>query len=126
MWLCGHCGVDPVSLGWRSEVPVRSRWQQGPANPTGSGPGLQQTPPVFELFWHGNEYDRELRSWLVKDLILETGQGLASGQWGTAKTFVARSCRVIMTVTAFAGREVVRHGGVVFIAAEGAMKFRSG
>ena len=81
----------------------------------------QQSQPPFELFWHGEQYNRELRSWLVKGLILETGQGLASGQWGTAKTFVVLDLAAsIMTQTLFAGREVARQGGVVFVAAEGA------
>ena len=76
---------------------------------------------LFELFWHGKEYNRELRSWLVKDLIPETGQGLASGQWGTAKTFTVLDLAAsVMTITPFAGREVARQGGVLFVAAEGA------
>jgi hypothetical protein len=35
--------------------------------------GTQQSPSPFEVFWHGKEYDDELVSWLVKDLIFETG-----------------------------------------------------
>ena len=42
----------------------------------------QQSQPPFELFWHGKEYNRELRSWLVKGLILETGQGSPRGNGG--------------------------------------------
>ena len=55
----------------------------------GAGPGLAAKGhggPIFELFWHGKAYNRELRSWLVEEMIPETGLGLASGQWGTAKT----------------------------------------
>ncbi|MBR0847190.1 AAA family ATPase [Bradyrhizobium diazoefficiens] len=78
-------------------------------------------PSIFELFWHGREYNRELRSWLVKDLIFEFGVGLASGQWGAAKTFTMLDLAAsVMTGTSFAGREVVRRGGVLFVAAEGA------
>ena len=81
----------------------------------------QQPQPPFELFWHGKEYNRALRPWLVKELIPETGQGLASGQWGMAKTFVVLDLAAsTMTATAFAGREISRKGGVVFVAAEGA------
>jgi hypothetical protein len=44
-----------------------------------------------------------------------------SGQWGTAKTFCALDLSVsVMTMEAFAGRRVVRQGGVLFIAPEGA------
>ena len=34
-----------------------------------------QSPSPFEVFWHGKDYNRALRSWLVEDLIPETGQG---------------------------------------------------
>jgi hypothetical protein len=74
-----------------------------------------------EIFWHGVNYNRAARQWLVKDLIPQMGQGLVSGQWGTAKTFAALDLSAsIMTATPFAGRDVIRRGGVLFIAAEGA------
>ena len=123
LWLCERCGVDPVSLGWQANgAGSQQGRQQGPQQgPPGAGQASQQSPQLFELFWHGKEYNRELRSWLVKDLILETGQGLASGQWGTAKTFTVLDLAAsVMTITPFAGREVVRQGGVLFVAAEGA------
>ncbi|WP_347264456.1 bifunctional DNA primase/polymerase [Nitrobacter sp.] len=76
---------------------------------------------VIEIFWHGKNYSRPPRSWLAKDLIPETGNGLLAGQWGTAKTFTALDLSACtMTGTPFAGREIVRKGGVLFIAAEGA------
>jgi AAA domain len=77
---------------------------------------------MFELFWHGKQYDRANRLWLVKDLIPETGTGLLSGQWGTAKTFVALdlAASIVSGVVDFAGREITLRGGVLFIAAEGA------
>jgi hypothetical protein len=78
------------------------------------------TPPI-EIFWHGIDYDRNAREWLVKDLIPKVGQGLKSGQWGAGKTFAGMDLAAsVMTGTAFAGREISRRGGVVFIAAEGA------
>jgi hypothetical protein len=74
----------------------------------------------FEVFRHGEAHADELVSWLVKDLIFENGTGLASGQWGTAKTFtVLDLAGSVMTGTPFAGREVARKGGVLFVAAEG-------
>ena len=88
-----------------------------PQQPTSPNPDV----PMFELFWHGRNYDGELRAWLVKDLIFENGTGLASGQWGTAKTFTMIDLAAsVMTATLFAGREIVRQGGVLFVAAEGA------
>jgi hypothetical protein len=83
--------------------------------------GAPKGPPTFELFWHGEQYDDELCPWLVEELIPETGQGLASGQWGTAKTFAVLDLAAsIATATPFAGRNIVRQGGTVFVAAEGA------
>ena len=123
LWLCERCGVDPVSLGWQANgAGSQQGRQQGPQQgPPGAGQASQQSPQLFELFWHGKEYNRKLRSWLVKGLILETGQGLASGQWGTAKTFTVLDLAAsVMTITPFAGREVARQGGVLFVAAEGA------
>ena len=123
LWLCERCGVDPVSLGWQANGAGSQQGQQQgrQQSPPGAGQASQQSPQLFELFWHGKEYNRELRSWLVKGLILETGQGLASGQWGTAKTFTVLDLAAsVMTITPFAGREVARQGGVLFVAAEGA------
>jgi hypothetical protein len=75
----------------------------------------------IEIFWHGKNYNRPPRSWLARDLIPETGNGLLAGQWGTAKTFTALDLSAaVITGTAFAGRPIVRKGGVLFIAAEGA------
>jgi AAA domain/Bifunctional DNA primase/polymerase, N-terminal len=83
-------------------------------------PGTSPTPP-FEVFWHGINYDRAGRPWLIKTLIPAQGAGLLSGQWGTAKTFVALDLAgAVMTKGLFAGREIDRQGGVLFIAAEGA------
>ena len=78
-------------------------------------------PNKIEIFWHGKSYERVARPALVKDLIPEVGQGLASGQWGAGKTFAVIDLSAsVMTGTPFAGREVCRRGGVLFIAAEGA------
>ncbi|SHG80841.1 AAA family ATPase [Bradyrhizobium erythrophlei] len=80
-----------------------------------------QSSQSFEVFWHGIAYDRAARPWLVKTLIPAQGAGLLSGQWGTAKTFVALDLAgAAMTKGLFAGREIDRQGGVLFIAAEGA------
>jgi hypothetical protein len=64
---------------------------------------------------------KSTRAWLVDGLLPETGVGLASGQWGTYKTFVALDLAVaVMAGIAFIGAPVVRRGGVLFVAAEGA------
>jgi AAA domain len=75
----------------------------------------------FEVFWHGVNYGRIERPWLVKEMIPEQGTGLLSGQWGTGKSFVALDLAgSVMTSPDFAGRRIDRRGGVLLIAAEGA------
>jgi hypothetical protein len=61
-------------------------------------------------------------SWLVKNVVPQSGAGLISGQWGSYKTTVALDLAVsVMSGAAFAGRHAVkRTGGVVYFAAEGA------
>ena len=83
---------------------------------------LAKAPPQpIELLWHGQAPDRAPRSWLIKNLFPKREADLLSGQWGTAKTFVGIDLSAaIMTATPFAGREVTRQGGVLFVAAEGA------
>jgi len=74
-----------------------------------------------DVFWHGKVDYRASRPQLVQDVIPEVGHGLWSGQWGTFKTFgaleLAHSC---MSGAPFLGYEIMRRGGVLFIALEGA------
>ncbi len=73
---------------------------------------------AFALRWHGDADPNADRAWLVRDLIPETGKGLASGQWGAGKTFAVLDLGAsVMTGQPFAGRKVARQGGVLFIAA---------
>jgi hypothetical protein len=76
------------------------------------------TSPV--LRWHGDADIRDSRPWAVQDLLPEVGSGLLSGQWGTYKTFTGFDlAHAVMSGEAFLGFEVVRRGGVLFVAAEG-------
>ncbi|MGU3664205.1 AAA family ATPase [Methylobacterium sp. A49B] len=60
---------------------------------------------------------------MVHNLIAEVGKGLLSGPWGSAKTFIALDLSgCVMTGEPFAGRKVMRRGGVLFIAHEGAFE----
>jgi hypothetical protein len=97
-------------------------WHEGPdetaqqSNASGSAGRTE-----FPLRWHGEKDPNINRKWLVKKFLLETGAGLISGQWGSAKTFIAIDLAAsVMMGTQFAGRAVKRKGGVLFIAAEGA------
>lgn len=83
--------------------------------PRGSSP--------IELRWHGDADPNADRAWLIRDLIGETGKGLLAGQWGGGKTFGALDLSAsVMTGLPFAGRKVMRQGGVLFIAPEGAFE----
>jgi hypothetical protein len=66
-------------------------------------------------------------SWLIKNLLPETGAGLMSGQWGTYKTTVALDLSVsVMACLPFAGRfKIKRRGGVAYFAVEGSGGLKS-
>lgn len=79
--------------------------------------------PPIALHWHGDADPNADRAWLVKGMVFERGRGLLAGQWGTGKTFAALDLSAsVMTGERFAGRKVVRTGGVLFIAPEGAFE----
>jgi len=73
-----------------------------------------------KVYWHGEVDFRESRPYLVQDCIPEVGHGLIAGQWGTFKTFsafdLAYSC---MSGMPWLGYDIMRRGGVLFIALEG-------
>jgi hypothetical protein len=75
-----------------------------------------------ELYWYSNDQaEKTTRAWLVDELLPEIGTGLASGQWGTYKTFVALDlAAAVMAGISFINAPVARRGGVLFLAAEGA------
>ena len=74
----------------------------------------------IKIFWHGDVDYRVSRPQLIADVLPEVGCGLLAGQWGLFKTFaafeIAHSC---VSSAPFIGHDVVRKGGVLFIALEG-------
>lgn len=85
---------------------------------TGEQPSTDQLPP---LIWHGDAEAKVTRSWLIEGLLPETGTGLVSGQWGTFKSFTLLDlAAAVMAGERFIDFPVVRRGGVLLIAAEGA------
>ncbi|ACA18345.1 conserved hypothetical protein [Methylobacterium sp. 4-46] len=83
----------------------------------------REEPTAIPLHWHREAQSEAERTWLVRDLLSTEGKGLLSGQWGSAKTFIALDLSgCIMTGEPFAGRRVLRRGGVLFIAPEGAFE----
>ena len=86
------------------------------ASPAGSQFGDE----AFRLRWHGDDDDEPLKEWLVEKMLPKTGRALIAGQWGAYKTFAAFDLvGSVMTKTPFAGRNINRQGGVLWLAAEG-------
>jgi hypothetical protein len=119
-WAREESAIRKMCADWLRKYPAApERQAEAKAEAAAAADQVKQRP--VEVFWHGTEYNRAARSWLVKELIPERGAGLAAGQWGTAKTFAMLDLAAsIMTGTPFAGREINRRGGVLFFAAEGA------
>lgn len=88
----------------------------GSASPAGS----QFADDGIRLRWHGDDDDAPLKEWLVERMLPKSGRALIAGQWGSYKTFVAFDLAgSVITKTPFAGRNVNRQGGVLWLAAEG-------
>lgn len=123
MWLCERLSMRPEDIGWRggagssADGPQQQGKEEGAQRHEGNG----QKP--IPLRWHRDASMDADRPWLVHNLIAEVGKGLLSGQWGSAKTFIALDLSgCVMTGEPFAGRKVMRRGGILFIAPEGAFE----
>jgi len=114
----------PKERGERDEQPQTNQQEQ--ASKSGeeqknNHSSEAKSESAFSIRWHGEEGSSDKRKWLIKHLLYTTGVGLISGQWGSAKTFVAIDLAgSAMMGNPFAGRPVKCKGGVLFIAAEGA------
>ncbi|WP_264051670.1 ATP-binding protein [Methylobacterium flocculans] len=104
----------------RAPIPVDWGHDEGRFAPFEPEPAPVKVSP---LRWHGDADPNADRTWLVRDLIPESGKGLMSGQWGAGKTFGALDLSAcVMTGLGFANRRTERIGGVLFIAPEGAFE----
>jgi hypothetical protein len=78
---------------------------------------LPKEQPTSRLHWHGEVDPHDGRAWTVQDLVPEVGKGVIAGQWGTFKTFAALDlAHAIMSGEPFLDFEIVRRGGVLFLA----------
>lgn len=74
---------------------------------------------LYEVNWHDATAEVPLQPWLVEGLLPQTGTGLMSGQSGTGKSYVALDLAgSVASGLPFARNDVVRRGGVLYIAAE--------
>jgi AAA domain len=111
-WRVEEKNIRDMAVTWREKREKESEQEQGP--------DAQPQPDEFAFHWHGEISVADSRPWLIQDVIPEVGSGLVAGQWGTLKTFaVLDMANAIMTGQNFIEFEVVRRGGVLFIAAEG-------
>jgi hypothetical protein len=128
-WDAGDAASFLYALMDHAQQPRHPEW----AKRRGEIPGIIQSgfakftkpgtaaPQVFTWHFHGDPGVVEQRAHLVRDLLPEVGAGLISGQWGTYKTFTALDLAgSVMSGQPFAGFPVVRKGGVLFVAVEGA------
>ena len=105
--------------------PFLDIFEKNPVADTDPPPGTSQAIEDYPLHWHGDPVTGPMKTWLVKDTLPEFGVALLAAQWGFWKTFVAFDLAgAVMTKTTFAGREVCRQGGVLFVAAEGQSEVR--
>jgi AAA domain len=145
-WLCEQLGLPDLDLEryyaaldaklkkansranidfWRAKFGLPPREQQQEQDKTEQDAKEEEKPQPAEtsiLHWHG-ETSATARPWLVKNLLPETGVALISGQWGTGKTYIALELAgaiMLSSQTYFIDYRIKRHGGVLFIAAEGA------
>jgi hypothetical protein len=116
--------ADEATMGPRA-APEQPEDLAGAAG-AGAAPGQSQkappTPPSspLALHQHGEVDPLDTRSWCIQDLIPEVGHGLIVGQWGTCKTFNALELsHCVMTGRSYLGFDIIRPGGVFFIALEG-------
>ena len=96
-----------IKFGWNGDVEVVPE-------------DAPEDAPSIQIHWHGDVDPLESRPQLINKLLPETGTGLASGQWGTYKTFVVIDIATsVMSGVKFIDFPVVREGGVLFIVPEG-------
>jgi hypothetical protein len=77
-------------------------------------------PKSNSVTWHGETSTADTQ-WLVKGLLPLIGIALLSAQWGMLKTFCMLDlAAALITGENFANHRVVKQGGVLILAAEGA------
>ena len=82
-------------------------------------PDWQAKPRQSQLIW-GIPPGEDDQRWIIDQMLPEVGIGLLSGQWGTFKTFTGLDlAAAVLTGGTFAGRQIGRRGGVLWLAAEG-------
>jgi hypothetical protein len=80
-----------------------------------------QKPASTLHWWHERGATPVERSWLIEGLLLKETTALASGVWGSYKSFTALDlAAAVMAAGSFVGFPVRRQGGCLYLAIEGA------
>jgi hypothetical protein len=111
--------ADKFDPTWRQ----RFKDQHGDDEDEDVGPAADANTAKPTLNWHGETKTIVARPALIKSLLPKTGTALIAGQWATGKTFLAidlAACIVLKDIDHFIDYRIKRHGGVLFVAAEGA------
>ena len=118
-------GSRPAPAILRADVAGADRFDDAPLSgqiddePLSELGKASETSPEL-LIWYGDKVP-EPPPWLVRDLVPQAQIAIIAGQWGAGKTFVGVDLSVsLMLGMPFAGREVVRSGAILWLAAEGA------
>ncbi|HZC56023.1 MAG TPA: AAA family ATPase [Xanthobacteraceae bacterium] len=117
--------VDWIAAGGTREeldalVDQAPDWQPQSDRETTDEAGDQSSKEPPKVSWHGDVDYRTSRPQLVQDVIPQVGHGLISGQWGTFKTFGTLDlAHSVMSGEPFLGYQIMRSGGVLFVALEG-------
>jgi hypothetical protein len=110
----GATNINAPAAGHSSDKPI------GDEPELDNDEAGEQSEPG-KVYWHGDVDYRASRPYLVQDCIPEIGHGLIARQWGTFKTFGALElAHCCMSGEPFLGYEIMRRGGVLFVAVEGA------
>ena len=100
-------GTKALLLAYDKQARERQAKQNNSAEPYGG-------------FWHGDPAVSTEISWAMQGLIPQVGKGFISAQWGLFKTFTALDLAgAFMSGRPFIDYEVIRRGGVVYLAGEG-------
>jgi hypothetical protein len=108
---------------WLAAGGIRERLDEMVATAPEWQPPAAEPATKSRLRWHGvSEPNEQRQPWLIKGLLKQGGTALVSGQWGTGKTFMVLDLAgaVITKAERWIDYRIKRHGGVLFIAAEGA------
>jgi hypothetical protein len=112
----------PRDLRWRTRYGEIPRAVSTARAKLGEEANEQPSPtPTTLHWWHDRNATAVERSWLVENLLLQETTALASGVWGSYKSFAALDlAAAVMAGSTFISFPVRRRGGVLFLAVEGA------